>query len=139
MRLSHGQSIFPMRIIYQKKSGGPTKNHRSPHNLINIVSCIANKVKFNWSGLDGELFRNLTCIPSVCVLISGRLYAKRDQPYKAMVFRRPTTTKYNADVQHLLSYLAVLVHPEYNRQITPYLRYMTLTRRKRGFILWQSN
>jgi len=43
-----------------------------------------------------------------------------------MVFRRPTTTKYNADGWHRLSYLAALVHPEYNRQITLYLRYMTL-------------
>jgi len=91
-----------------------------------LVSCIANKVKFDWSGLDGDLFRNLTCIPSVCALISGRLNAKNDQPYKAIVFRRPTTTKYNADGRHRLSYLAALVHPEYNRQITPSLRYMTL-------------
>ena len=88
---------------------------------LELVSCIANKVKFDWSGLDGELFRNLTCIPSVCALISGRLYAKRDQPYKAMVSRHPTTTKYDADDQHRLSYLAALVHPEYNRQITPFL------------------
>ena len=91
-----------------------------------LVSCITNKVKFDWPDLDGELFRNLTCIPSVCALISGRLYAKRDQPYKAIVFRRPTTTKYHADDQHRLSYLAALVHPEYNRQISPYLRYRTL-------------
>ena len=91
-----------------------------------LVSCIANKVKFDWSGLDGELFRNLTCIPSVYALISGRLYAKRNQPYKAMVFRRPTTTKYTADDQYRLSYFAAIVHPECHRQITPYLRYRTL-------------
>ena len=88
--------------------------------LIVIVSCIVNKVKFDWSGLDRELFQNFTCIPSVCALISGRLYSKIDQPCKTVVFRRPTTTKYNADDQHRLSYLAALVHPEYNRQITPY-------------------
>ena len=62
-----------------------------------LVSCIANKIKFDWSGLDEELFRNLTCIPSVCMLISERFYAKRDQPYKAMVFRHPSIAKYNAD------------------------------------------
>jgi len=89
------------------------------------VSCITNKVKFDWSGLDGKLMRKRMCIPSVCTSISERLSAKRDQPYKAMVFRRPITTKYNADDQHHLSYLAAVVHPEYNRQITPYLRYRT--------------
>jgi len=91
-----------------------------------LVSCIVNMVKFDWSSLDGELIRNLTCIPSVCAWISGQFYAKRDQPYKAMVFRASTTTKYNADDQHRLSYPAALVHPGYHRQITPYLRYRTL-------------
>jgi len=42
-----------------------------------LVSCIANRVKFDWSGLDGELFRNFTCIPSVFALISGRLNAQK--------------------------------------------------------------
>ena len=104
-----------------------THPQKKPYGYITaIVSCIVNKVKFDWSGLDGKLSQNFTCIPRVCALISGRLYAKRDQPCKAVVFQRPTTTKYNADDQHRLSYLADLVHPEYNRQITPYLRYMAL-------------
>jgi len=40
-------------------------------------------------------------------------------------FPAPTTTKYNADDQHRLLYFTSLVHPEYYRQITPYLRCMT--------------
>ncbi len=89
---------------------------------VDIVSCIANKVKFDWPGLDGELFRNLTCIPSVCALISGRLYAKRDQPYKALVFgAQPpqNTTPMSSIAFRILRHLCirntiVKLHPIYD-------------------------
>jgi len=98
----------------------------APHYKRAQVSCIANKVKFDWSGLDGELFRNHKFIPNVWALISERLCAKRDQPYMAIAFRSTTTTKYNADDRHRLLHFAAPEHPKYNRQITPYLQYGTL-------------
>ena len=46
--------------------------------LTKLMSCIVNRVKFDWSILDGESFRNISCIPSVWAWDFGSGYAPKE-------------------------------------------------------------